>query len=81
MFTARRWWAVIFMMVNGARWLQARARYGIFNCMKPWYHVNKDTGCSINFADEAVVDFDFLFACTVVLIDGFVNDDLFDQCV
>lgn len=69
------------MMVNGARWLQARARCGIFNCMKPWYHVNKDTGCSINFADEAVVDFDFLFAGTVVLPDGFVNDDLFDQCV
>lgn len=81
MFTARRWRAVIFMMVNGARWLQARARYGIFNCMKPWYHVNKDTGYSINFADEAIKDFDFLFTGTVVLLDGFVDDDFFNQGV
>lgn len=81
MFTARHRRAVIFMMVNGARRLQAWARYGIFNCMKPWYHVNKDTGCSINLADEAVVDFDFLFAGTVILFDGFVDYDLFDQGV
>lgn len=54
---------------------------GIFNCMKPWYHVNKDTGCSINFADEAIVDFDFLFAGAVVLFDGFVDDDFFNQGV
>ena len=81
MFTARHRRAVIFMMVNGARRLQARARYSIFNCMKPWYHVNKDTGCSINFADEAIVDFDFLFAGAVVLFDGFVDDDFFNQGV
>lgn len=54
---------------------------GIFNCMKPWYHVNKDTGCSINFADEAIKDFDFLFTGTVVLLDGFVDDDFFNQGV
>ena len=53
----------------------------IFNCMNPWYHVNKDTGCSINFADEAIVDFDFLFAGAVVLFDGFVDDDFFNQGV
>ena len=81
MFTARHRRAVIFMMVNGARRLQAQARYGIFNCMKPWYHVNKDTGCSINFADEAIKDFDFLFTGTVVLLDGFVDDDFFNQGV
>ncbi len=46
--------------------------------MKPWYHVNKDTGCSVDFADEAIVDFDFLFAGAVVLFDGFVDDDFFD---
>lgn len=66
---------------SGAMWLQTWARCGIFNLMIPWYHVNKDTGCSINFADEAIEDFDFLFAGAVVLLDGFVDDDFFNQGV
>lgn len=53
----------------------------IFNCMNPWMQVNKDTSCSVDFTDEAVEDFDFLFAGAVVLLDGFVNDDFFDQGV
>ena len=47
----------------------------------PWMQVNKDTSCSVDFTDEAVEDFDFLFAGAVVLLDGFVNDDFFDQGV
>lgn len=71
----------VYCIVVGARRLQARARYGIFIYLHPRFHVIKDTGCSINFADEAVVDFDFLFAGAVVLFDGFVDDDFFNQCI
>ena len=71
----------VYCIVVGARRLQARARYGIFIYLHPRLHVNKDTGCSVDFADEAVVDFDFLFAGAVVLLDGFVDDDFFNQCI
>ena len=71
----------VYCIVVGARGRKRGIKCSIFNCMKPWYHVNKDTGCSINFADEAIKDFDFLFTGTVVLLDGFVDDDFFNQGV